>query len=68
MYHPYIEEMVVRKLGAKEARVFEHQVRCILPRSMTWGDVGMITYSSFDIDIRGLVNLTPEGLCTTILP
>jgi len=31
VYYPFVEEMVLRKLGAKETRVFEHQVISHLP-------------------------------------
>lgn len=69
VYYPFVEEMVLRKLGAKEVRVFEHQV-CPLPPYGLRPLSGRrdTDSSSFDIDTQGSAGPTHGALSITIHP
>ena len=68
VYYPFVEELVLRNLCAKEVRVFEHQVSSdyldfhTLPGRVHTDD------NSSGIATRGSAGRTPGALSTTIRP
>lgn len=65
VYYPHLVELILKKTGAKEAQVFEHQVPHIQPSS--YGDPWLTNDSSSVIDIQGLVSRIRVALDITIL-